>query len=286
MPNLDTHKSQNVQRILLVGDPGSGKTTAIGHLLEHGQKLFVADFDDGLDPIRHFVPSEFHKNLVYETLVDKVKPDPTTGFPITKGQPTAFRKFIKLMHNWTDSDTGLDYGPPESWGPDCWLVIDTLTSLGKAVMMYTLSQANRLGQSRRKNDWGNAINRVEGTVDALKSLPVNCIMNAHLQRLTPPDNDDEEKKQSKEISRVLPKNFLMRYPATLGQKLPPQIAGYFNIVIQAQRVGTGRAATRILKTVPDDDVDIKIPLPFGKIKDVELPINKLYHIIETMRKVN
>ena len=120
----------------------------------------------------------------------------------------------------------------------------------------------------------------------LRSYPINCIMNAHLARLNPPGNDEEDKKQSKAISQILPKNFLMRYPSTLGQKLPPKIGGYFNIVIQAARVGSGRAATRVLKTVPDDDVDIKIPLPFGKIKDVELGIDKLYDIITAIREVN
>ncbi|KKK85175.1 hypothetical protein LCGC14_2775920, partial [marine sediment metagenome] len=223
--------------------------------------------------------------LVYETLVGKIKPDPNTGYPTVKGQPTAYRRFIKLMSNWVDSESGEDYGPPEKWGPDCWLVIDPLTSLGDAAMMYTLGQANRLGQSRRKKDWGDAINRVEGVPMLLRSYPINCIMLAHLQRLTPPDSQDEGIKATA-ANLQLPKNFLMRYPATLGQKLPPRIAGYFNIVIQAQRVGSGRGATRVLKTVPDDDVDIKIPLPFGKIKDVEVGIDKLYDIITAIREVN
>ena len=79
-------------------------------------------------------------------------------------------------------------------------------------------------------------------------------------------------------------NYDMRYPATLGQKLPPKIAGYFNIVIQAKRLGTGSRAQRILSLVPDSDVDVKVPLrPKGL--GVELPINELHKVIQAIREV-
>src|SRR5690606_9246861 len=109
------HKSKKVQRILLVGDPGSGKSSAIGSMLEHGQKLFIADFDDNLDPIRNFVDPKYHDNLHYETLVDRVRFHPETGYPFVPGKPKAFSRFIKLTDRWVDSESGQDFGPPEEW---------------------------------------------------------------------------------------------------------------------------------------------------------------------------
>lgn len=287
MPKLTEHKSRSANRILLLGDPGAGKTTAVGHLLSHGQRLFVADFDDGLEPIRAFVKPEFHKNLIYETLVDRVRPDETSGFPVTKGNPQAFRRFIKLVHEWKDSDSGESYGKPEDWGENDWLVIDTLSMLGQAAMLYTLNQNNRMGRPIRLKDWGDAIRRVEGVPMLLKSLPINILMTAHLARLTSDgdDDDDEEGQPSggrkAAGKRKRPSNYDMRYPATLGQKLPPKIGGYFTTILQVKRVGNGINATRVIRTVPDEDVDVKVPLNQGK--QVEVPVTDLFSIIQSIR---
>ena len=287
MPTLSKHKSEEYQRILLVGDPGGGKTTAVGHLLEHGQRLFFLDFDDGLDPIRHFIDPKYHDNLIYETLVDKVKIDPTTGYPSTVGKPTAYRRFVKLMDNWVDSVSGEDYGKPESWGKDTWLVVDNITSLGQAALMYTLDFNRRMGQMVRKKDWGDAIRRVEGVPQLLRSMPINVVVLSHLLRLTVESDEDEDerpkKKDQRSLPQVAPENLYMRYPSALGQKLPPRFGGYFNVILQAKRVGHGANAKRVIKTVPDQDVDIKFPVPAGKLP-IEVDISRLYDIVQELRR--
>lgn len=285
MPKLSEHKSKSRNRILLLGDPGAGKTTAVGHLLNHGQRLFVADFDDGLEPIRAYVKPEFHKNLIYETLVDRVHPDINTGYPVTTGKPHAFRRFIKLTQEWKDTETGESYGKPQDWGDNDWLVVDTLSMLGQAAMLYTLSQNNRMGQKIRLMDWGEAIRRVEGVPMFLKALPINIIMTAHLARLESDheEDDDDQPQGGRKAggSRKRPGNYDMRYPATLGRKLPPKIGGYFTTILQAKRVGNGINATRVIRTVPDSDVDVKVPLQQGK--QVEVPIDGLFSIIQAIR---
>jgi len=292
MPKGSSHRSKESTRILIVGDPGAGKTCAYGSLLAHGQRLFVCDFDDNLDPIFKLVPKEFHDNLIYETLVDKVRFD-KEGNPTVEGRPTAFAGFVKLVKSWVDSETGEDYGPPESWGPNDWLVIDPLTSFSHAAMWHTLHKAGRLGTSmkggrpRRLKDWGVAIDKVEGAIQMLRSLPINMIVTAHLMRLSQDEIEDDEESGGASgkpaAARKLPDNLLMRYPATLGQKLPPRIGGYFSVVLQAKRVGKGQAARRVLATVPDDDVDVKVPVP-PKSLPVEVPADSLWTIVEALRK--
>jgi hypothetical protein len=290
MPTLDSPKGlKEPLRILIVGDPGAGKTTAYGHLLNHGQKLFVADFDKGLDPVRAYAKQEFHKNLHYETLVDKVRFAPETGYPIAPN-PKAWRNFIKLADNWTDSETGESFGAPESWDENSWFVVDTLTGAGRAAWWHVMDKNGRMGISLRKKDWGDIVRTVEGLPQLLQSYPINTIMTAHLARLSPEDDvDDEDKKplppgvpkiQEKKVAN---ENLLKRYPATVGQKLPPRIGGYFTVVLQAKRVGSGARANRVILTKPEDDVDVKLPVSQDLIRDIEVPIDGLFKIIQALR---
>lgn len=289
MPTLESTPIDRC-RILLVGDPGAGKTTAIGHLLEHGQELFVADFDKGLAPIQHFVPAKYHKHLHYETLVDKVAFG-ADGSPTVQGVPTAFPRFVELMNRWKDSVTGEDFGPPEKWPENYWLVVDPLTSLGTAAMWYTLYRNGRMGRPKRLKDWGDAMQRVEGVIQMLRAQPINVIVLAHLMHLRAPEEseeDDDGKPAVTGAPAAAPAsasgNWHMRYPATLGQSLPPRVGGYFTCVVQAKQVGNGPKARRVLTTVPEADVNVKVPSAPGRLP-AEVPINRLVDIVNAIKAV-
>lgn len=289
MPNLSSHKSQQYLRILNVGDPGEGKTSIVGKLAEQGERLFFADFDDGLDPLRHFLKPEALENVHYETLQDKVKFD-DNGVGVAS-PPFAFATFIKLLKNWKDSETGEEFGRPEDWGDRSWLVVDTLTGMGNAVMWYTLHRNNRMGKPKRKKDWGDAIGRLEAFVQEIQPLPVNVIINAHLMRLDPGDEEEEEKPSKaeepgtpQELAKPgIPWHVLMkRYPAALGQKLPAKIGGYFNVLVQTRKVGSGRNVKPVIRTTPDADVDVKVPVPAKQLQ-AEYGPDEFHRLIQTLR---
>ncbi len=257
-------------RMLIVGDPGGGKTAAIGSLLRHGQKLYAADFDANLEPIYQFIEPQYHENLVAETLLDDLAFDPHLSVaPV--GSPKAFRRFVQLVGEWQ----------PSNFGPNEWLVIDTLTTMGSAIFRQITKDHKRFGKEPRVRirikEWAVAVERMDTLMDYLKSLRCNLIVTCHLMRLSNPiddidDGDDDQPSGSTAAPRTsrkprmtaqLAETLVKRYPSTLGQKLPLRIAGHFNVALQAKRVGTGAAAKYILRTVPDDDVDLKCPIPSG-----------------------
>jgi hypothetical protein len=289
MPKLSNQSEKRVQRILIVGDPGTGKTCCVGHLLEHGQKLFVADFDNQIDVLRHIIPAKFHENLVYANLVDKVYPDPVSGYPRTDGKPTAFRKFVRLVRRWVDDD-GTDYGVPETWDENTWLVIDNLTAMGQATLMFSLDFKGRMGQRISLSVLGDAINRVEGVTVMLRGLPINTITLAHLGPVNVEKIKDEEDAED-DVPTTVPEQEKMsvspvskkHYPVTLGRKLPKRIGGNFTAILQTDIVGSGTRTQRIIRTVPSDIVDIKFPALPGSLP-AELPITDLFRIIEALRK--
>ena len=282
MPKLTEHKRG--KRILIVGDPGSGKSSAVGSLAEYGQELFICDFDDNLDPLPEFLSPEAIERIHYETLLDKVKMDSVSGKPIVEGIPAAWPKYVELSKSWTDSTTGKSFGAPESWPDNFWFVEDSLTTKGNASMNYTMFKRKRMGKRRGYAEWGEAIERVEGSIDAFRYAGVNYICTAHLARLNMEDvtesaDDDGSPIDRPKAAKRLPPNAMMRYPVTLGQKLPPRIGGYFNLVLQAVRIGSGAGARRVLRTVPEEDVDIKVPLPRKKLP-VDVPIEKFWEILK------
>lgn len=291
MPNATSYLTNHkATRILLVGDPGAGKSTACAHLAlsPHIDRIFVLDLDDNWrGPLRQ-LPSEALTKIHIETLRDRTVLDAKGRYtPVVRGVPTAFPSLVRLLADWTDSETGQSFGDPSEWSERDALILDGLSGLAVATMTYTMYAASRMGQSRRIKDWGNAIERFEGVVQVLNSgLPCQVIATAHLARLAPEkdtaDDDDEGTPKSDGHTRggqTAPENFWMRYPSALGQKLPPRVGGYFEAVVQAKRVGKDLMARRVLKTTPDDDVDVKLPLRQKEIGGMEIPNTDLASLI-------
>ena len=46
---LETHTSATIVKMLLLGRSGAGKTGHLGTLAKAGYRIFLADFDSGLD---------------------------------------------------------------------------------------------------------------------------------------------------------------------------------------------------------------------------------------------
>jgi len=180
MPKLTKH--QDGLRVLIVGDPGSGKSSAIGSLAEAGQELFICDFDDNLNPLPQFLTPEALERIHYETLLDDFKFDQKKRMATVSGIPQAWPRYIKLAEQWIDSETGEDFGRPDDWGDDRWFVEDSMTSKGNAAMNYTLFKHKRTGQDKRLRDWGVAIDLLESSLVAFQSSNVNYICTAHLAR--------------------------------------------------------------------------------------------------------
>lgn len=284
MPTLDNHNPG--LRVLIVGEPGSGKSTAIGKLAEAMQKLFIVDFDNNLNPLKIFVSDKYFCNIHYQTLVDPMDFD-TNGMPIAKGIPRAWTRYIALAKQWIDIESGEDFGRPDDWPKDHWFVEDSLTTKGRAAMWHTLHKRKRMGKRKGFAEWGDAIDKIEGTLDLWKASNCNFICTAHLARLRMEDvtetaDDNGNVIDRPTVAKRLPPNANMRYPVALGQALPPRIGAYFNVVLQAQRIGAGAGARRVLRTVPEEDVDIKVPL-LPRTVPPEVSIDKLWDILKHFR---
>ena len=278
MPLLSDHHSKSRARIMVVGDSGTGKTTALAALANAGMRLFILDFDDGLDVLRKYVKPEFLGNITYETLRDKIRVNPSG--PYIAGMPDAFTKATMLLDKWI-----------KEAGPNDVIVVDTLTNMGGAAMNWVLSLAKRWGQKqlKRPRDWLAAMDRQEAIIQELCGPDVlaNVVVNAHLTWLGSEDgagDSEEDGDGDKPVVATSPSPLaLKRYPSALGKKLPPRIATYFNCVVQTKTVGAGPRAKRVIRTVPEPDVDIKVPVLPGKLP-TELPLEDgLLRILDAIR---
>jgi hypothetical protein len=51
MPRASEHSSSSIQKLLYIGDSGTGKTTSLLSLVQAGYKLRIYDFDNLLAPL-------------------------------------------------------------------------------------------------------------------------------------------------------------------------------------------------------------------------------------------
>lgn len=244
MPSLDQHQSSKFTKLLLIGDSGSGKSGSLASLVCAGYKLRILDMDNGLDSltaaVRRQCPDKL-KNVHYVTLRDKRKATPLGS--VIDGTPKAFVTALQLLDRWKDGD--LDLGVPAQWGPDCVLVIDSLTFLADAAWDFRepLVPRSRDGKYDVRAVYKDAQDAISATLGLVTNgaFETNVIVTAHIRY------------------QQLPDGTMKGFPTAVGQAIGPEIPRYFNSTAMCL---TNAGGKREIRTIPTALVDLKNPKPF------------------------
>lgn len=249
MPTLSQHPSASIVKLLALGDSKVGKTSSLVSLVAAGYKLYILDFDNLLDVLRQRIletcPDKID-NVEYRSLRDKYKPSATGG--IIDGRPKAWIESLKMLNEWkyTDEATGetIDRGIPSTWGPNCVLVIDSLTrwcdsaiNLHDTIMPKTKSGKDYDGRAV----YFNAQTDVEKQLATLTSdgFNTNVIVICHGRYLDMPDGT------------------VKVFPDSTGKALSPNIPTYFPNYIQYIRKGVDR----LIKLESDPMINLALASP-------------------------
>lgn len=263
MPSLGQHQSSKYTKLLLIGDPKSGKTGALASLVKK-YKLRILDFDNGLDALAQVVHRDNPQlidTVEYRSLRDKLKSTPLGT--MVDGTATAFIDAIKMLDNWEYGNVKL--GPPGEWGEDCVLVIDSLTFMSNAAFNFRepLVPRSRDGKYDVRAVYKDAQDAIEGVIARVTSenFKTNVIVISHIRYV---DNPDGTKKG---------------YPTAVGAALSPTLPAYFPSVALAQ---TGPGGKRQIQTTATAMIDLANPASFKMLPT--LPIETgLATFFETLR---
>lgn len=267
MGSINNHQSNSLVKLLLVGDAKSGKTGSLVSLVKAGYKLRILDLDNLLDILKTLVMKEcpdLAETVEYRTLRDKRKA--TAAGAIIEGLPRAFIDALKMLDSWkykNPDGSETDLGRPSDWGPDCILVIDSLSRLCDAAYdrQDALTPAGKSGEKDGRAVYFNAQTDVEDALSMLSGelFKTNVIVIAHGQYMAQPDGTNKI------------------FPQGVGQKLSPKIPQYFPNVIRYKNV----AGKRTVQLRSDSMIDLANSAPFAMpdTLDVETGLAKFFEVL-------
>lgn len=242
MTALTDHPSSNVVKLLNIGESGTGKTGALASLAKAGYRLWILDYDNGLDILGHALRDDpgAASRVTYETLRDRHTF--TNGVPKIKPPVAAFAAAGKTLETWGAAN----------FGAEDVIVIDTLTTFSEAAFNHSLFLAGRLNQRSQLTDYGDMAKAVISFIDTItdKEFPCNVVINTHIKHFS----GDEESQIS---ARGLPN--------AKGQQISKDISLFFNTVVLSRSIGSGQATKRVIATYPAGVVEVKTSNPF-KVK--------------------
>lgn len=247
MPSLANHQSNDFVKLLLLGDAKSGKTGSLVSLVKAGYHLRILDMDNLLDILKFLIQKECPDklgNVEFRTIRDRYKPGPTGA--VIDGNPVAWTQAIKMLDNWKYDD--VDLGKPSGWGPDCILVIDSLSRLCDAAFAFHTVISKNPDQ---RAIYKAAQDDVEKVVAMLTSsgMETNVIVIAHGTFI---ELDNGQRKI---------------FPQGVGSALSPKIPQYFPSYIRY----TNKADKRTIQLISDSTIDLANPRPFA-FKEKTLPV--------------
>jgi len=241
MPSLASHQSNDFVKLLLIGDAKSGKTGSLISLVKAGYKLRILDLDNLLDILAKLIAEQcpdLIDNVEFRTLRDERKM--TAAGPLIS-KTEAFIEATKMLDRWKykdDSGEVVDLGVPSDWGPDCVLVIDSLSRLCDAAYDWCAAviPKGRSGEADGRAIYGNAQDAIESMLGMLtsKSFACNLIVIAHGQYMDLPDGTQKI------------------FPQGVGQKLSPKIPQYFPNYIRY----TNKGGKRTIQLESDGMIDL------------------------------
>lgn len=207
MPSFSLHPNSRRLKLLLVGDPGAGKTGLLATLANADYKVRIVDLDNNLG--------------VLNAYLDKGKGDNITYYSIPTKDPESWRKSVQITTAWKTPEE--DLGDLTTWGSDTVLVIDSATFWNDVCMAQVLKE-NGISDDKAGFDqslWGVMAKRFESQVARLTSDRYKChlILISHIRLI--------EDKRMGGMTKMM--------PSFLGQQLPNVVARYCNNVWHATR---------------------------------------------------
>lgn len=206
MPSFSLHPNSGRVKLLLVGDPGAGKTGLLATLANQDYKVRIVDLDNNLGILNAYLARDKASNVAYYSIPAK--------------DPESWRKSVSITSRWTLPEE--DLGDLTTWGPDTVLAIDSATFWNEACMAQVLKEAG-ISDDKTGFDqslWGVMAKRFENQVARLTSdrYKFHLILISHIRLV-------EDKRMG--ITKVM--------PSFLGQQLPNIVSRYCNNVWHATR---------------------------------------------------
>jgi hypothetical protein len=225
-------------RVLLLGDPGSGKTDSLTTILRAGLELFVLITEPG--GVESLLDACHRRELSVEKLHWTVVSPSAPGLAalrqmaltvkamsykdiseikqgVGKTEMRSLERLLDNIQNFHCERTGKDYGDVTEWGDERAFALDSMSGLNLIALSHTIGYK----PSAHQGEWGIAMNMEEQLILKLTS-DCRCmfILTGHVDR---------------EFDTVIGTTRLA--PAALGSKLGPRIPRFFSEVIRARRDG-------------------------------------------------
>lgn len=239
MPSLSDHSSASTVKLLNVGESKTGKTGALASLAKAGYRLWILDYDNGLDILAHALRDDpaAMSRVTYASLSDRVS--------MVKGAPK-----VERPHAYRDAAAALGEWKAEEFGAADVLVVDTLTTMSDAAFNEALQLAGRLNQRPQLQDYGWLADSITLFIEMITSpnFACNVIVNTHIKFFT---GDDETQVAARGL------------PNARGQKISATVSRYFNTVVLTRSVGSGPGTRRTISTQPQGVVEVATSNPFS-----------------------
>lgn len=218
-------------RVLLQGDPGTGKTHSIRTLVEAGLETFVLFTEDGRETLEDIPADKLHwsyvhgRDVSWKELQETAKQIANTTLEgLTKFQDHSRAKteqlsrFLEVCNHPICERTGKKFPPVDEWGPDMAFVVDSLSGLSLMVKEATVGKKLVLSPG----NWQVAQNTLLMLIEKF-TLGLSChfVMTSHPQMIV-----DEVSGMTKAM------------PSTLGQKIGGAISRYFSEHVTTIREGS------------------------------------------------